>query len=61
MRVIPSFVRRTDTEPWDPEHHGLGLSITRSIVERAGGRIHAASARDPLSTCFQIELPARIA
>lgn len=45
---------------WNPEHHGLGLSITRSIVERAGGRIHAAN-RDPLGICFQIELPARIA
>ena len=43
---------------WNPEHHGLGLSITRSLVERAGGRIHAAN-RDPLGTCFQIELPAR--
>ena len=44
---------------WSPEHHGLGLSITRSIVESAGGRIHAAN-RDPAGTCFQIELPARI-
>jgi signal transduction histidine kinase len=43
---------------WNPEHHGLGLSITRSLVERAGGRIHVAN-RDPLGTCFQIELPAR--
>ncbi|MDR3739795.1 MAG: sensor histidine kinase [Terracidiphilus sp.] len=37
-------------------HLGLGLSITRSIVEAAGGKIHAA-ARDPSGLCFQIELP----
>ena len=37
---------------------GLGLSITRSIVEAAGGRIHAAN-RDPSGACFQIELPVR--
>jgi signal transduction histidine kinase len=45
---------------WSPEHHGLGLSITRSIVEGAGGSVHAAN-RDPVGTCFQIELPARVA
>lgn len=45
---------------WNPQHHGLGLSITRSIVHTAGGTIHAAN-RDPLGTCFQLELPARIA
>ncbi len=43
-----------------PEHHGLGLAITRSIVESAGGRIQAAN-RDPVGACFQIELPARCA
>ncbi|HLY41146.1 MAG TPA: sensor histidine kinase [Terracidiphilus sp.] len=41
------------------EHRGLGLSITRSIVEAAGGRIHAAN-RDPVGACFQIELPVRV-
>ena len=44
---------------WRSEHRGLGLSITRSIVEAAGGRIHAAN-RDPSGACFQIELPVRI-
>jgi signal transduction histidine kinase len=44
---------------WRCEHRGLGLSITRSIVEAAGGRIQAAN-RDPSGTCFQIELPVRI-
>jgi signal transduction histidine kinase len=44
---------------WPPAHRGLGLSITRSIVEAAGGRIHAAN-RDPVGACFQIELPVRI-
>jgi signal transduction histidine kinase len=37
-------------------HRGLGLSITRSIVEDAGGQIRAAN-RDPFGACFQIELP----
>ena len=41
---------------WPLPHRGLGLSITRSIVEAAGGMIHAAN-RDPVGACFQIELP----
>lgn len=41
---------------WPVLHRGLGLSITRSIVENAGGTIHAAN-RDPVGACFQIELP----
>lgn len=43
---------------WHGDHLGLGLSITRSIVEAAGGRIQAAG-RDPSGACFQIELPVR--
>jgi signal transduction histidine kinase len=39
-------------------HRGLGLSITRSIVEAAGGRIHAAN-RDHGGARFVIELPVR--
>jgi signal transduction histidine kinase len=44
---------------WPMQHRGLGLSITRSIVEAAGGAIHAAN-RDPVGACFQIELPLQI-
>jgi signal transduction histidine kinase len=37
-------------------HRGLGLSITRAIVEAAGGRIHAAN-RAQGGTRIEIELP----
>ena len=44
---------------WSATHRGLGLSICRSIVEAAGGRIHAAH-RAPMGARFEIELPVRI-
>ena len=43
---------------WAGAHRGLGLAITRSIVEGAGGRIHAAN-RTPTGARFEIELPVR--
>jgi signal transduction histidine kinase len=43
---------------WPATHRGLGLSITRSIVEAAGGRI-SASNRAPKGARFEIELPVR--
>lgn len=43
---------------WPASHRGLGLSITRSIVESAGGSIHACN-RAPAGACFKIELPVR--
>jgi signal transduction histidine kinase len=43
---------------WPAAHRGLGLSITRSIVEAAGGRIHAAN-RTQAGARFEIELPVR--
>jgi signal transduction histidine kinase len=59
----PGFTTRSRQaagRSWQGDHLGLGLSITRSIVEAAGGRIQAAS-RDPAGTCFQIQLPVRTA
>jgi two-component system sensor kinase FixL len=39
---------------------GLGLSITRTIVEAHGGRIWAESGPDE-GTVFQVELPLALA
>jgi signal transduction histidine kinase len=41
---------------WPATHRGLGLAITRSIVEEAGGRIRAAN-RTPSGARIEIELP----
>ena len=43
---------------WAGTHRGLGLAITRSIAEGAGGRIHAAN-RAAGGARFEIELPVR--
>ncbi len=43
---------------WTLSHRGLGLAITRSIVEGAGGRISAAN-REQGGARFVIELPVR--
>jgi signal transduction histidine kinase len=48
---------------WSPNHHdrshrGLGLTISRSIVEGAGGRITAAN-REQGGARFALELPLR--
>jgi signal transduction histidine kinase len=41
---------------WAGCRRGLGLAITRSVVEAAGGRIHAAN-RTPAGARFEIMLP----
>ena len=51
----PSGVADQD---WPGSHRGLGLSITRSIVEAAGGRVHAGN-RAPGGARIEIELPVR--
>jgi signal transduction histidine kinase len=48
---------------WPSAHRGLGLSITRSIVEAAGGRTYATNREGPgtpgRGACFEIVLPVR--
>jgi signal transduction histidine kinase len=44
---------------WPTAHRGLGLSITRSIVEAAGGRIHAVNSAQA-GARLEIELPVRM-
>jgi signal transduction histidine kinase len=43
---------------WPTTHRGLGLSISRSILEAAGGRIYASN-RPRGGARFEIELPVR--
>jgi len=49
---------RTQEGGWPVAHRGLGLFITRSILEAAGGRIAAAN-RPEGGARFEIELPVR--
>jgi len=50
--------RLAASENWPASHRGLGLSITRSIIEAAGGRIAAANG-DHGGAMLSIELPVR--
>jgi signal transduction histidine kinase len=55
------FTTRAGDSPdggWLSDHRGLGLSITRSIIENAGGSIHAGNC-NPRGARFVIELPVR--
>jgi signal transduction histidine kinase len=54
----PGFTTRTHPSAGAGQRRGLGLAITRSIVEAAGGHLRAAN-RDPHGACFQVELPIR--
>lgn len=46
----------TDATGWTATHRGLGLAISRSIVEAAGGRIYAEN-RIPSGARMVMELP----
>ena len=59
----PGFTSHTEARNvsaagWPAAHRGLGLSITRSILEQAGGRIEAAN-RPEGGAQFRLELPVR--
>ncbi|HXY41404.1 MAG TPA: ATP-binding protein [Vicinamibacteria bacterium] len=46
-----------NASPWDPRAGlGLGLVISRGIVDAHGGRIHAHSGGPGLGTCIEVEL-----
>jgi signal transduction histidine kinase len=44
---------------WPATHRGLGLAITRSVIETAGGQIRAVN-REGGGARFEIELPIRM-
>jgi signal transduction histidine kinase len=48
-----------EQKSWMAKHRGLGLAITRAIVEGAGGRIYAQN-RAQGGARFEIELPAQV-
>jgi signal transduction histidine kinase len=54
----PGYTTSATPEGLPVSHRGLGLAITRSIVEAVGGQIHATN-REPAGARFEIELPVR--
>ncbi|MGB7136116.1 MAG: ATP-binding protein [Acidobacteriaceae bacterium] len=53
----PGFSTRRDGRPWPQSpHHGLGLSLVRSLVEEAGGTVRAA-APGHRGTRIEIQFP----
>lgn len=53
----PGFSTRRDHRPWPQSpHHGLGLSIVRELVEKAGGTVRAVLPPRQ-GTRIEIELP----
>jgi signal transduction histidine kinase len=57
-RLDKAAANSTVNGTWPAAHRGLGLSISRSIVESAGGRIHAENLARK-GARFRIELPVR--
>jgi signal transduction histidine kinase len=54
-RAHPASIKAS----WPAAHRGLGLSISRSLIEGARGLIHAEN-RAPAGARFEIQLPVRM-
>jgi signal transduction histidine kinase len=52
----PGYTTRTAPDGWPTAHRGLGLAISRSLVEAAGGRLAAVHRAAP-GARFEMELP----
>ncbi|HEU5351638.1 MAG TPA: ATP-binding protein [Terracidiphilus sp.] len=52
----PGFTTRASAGNGHVEHRGVGLAVTRALVESAGGRIRATN-RDSAGATFRIDLP----
>jgi signal transduction histidine kinase len=55
--VFDAFYRGRHARRQDPSGAGLGLAVTRAIVEHHGGVVHCAS-RPGRGTCVTISVPA---
>jgi signal transduction histidine kinase/predicted transcriptional regulator len=54
-RIFDPFYRIPNNNPWKHSGTGLGLSLTKKLVEYLGGTIHAESGSREV--CFVIKLP----
>jgi signal transduction histidine kinase len=57
-RLFQEFVQLETTQAQHHEGSGLGLALTKRLVELHGGRIQVASAGEGQGTTFTIQLPA---
>ncbi len=56
-RIFEPFEQVASKEPYRMEGIGLGLAITRTVVEMHNGVIHAESPGEGLGAIFTVELP----
>jgi signal transduction histidine kinase/CheY-like chemotaxis protein len=57
-RIFDTFVQGAQPASRAPGGLGLGLTLVRSLVERHGGSVTAASAGEGLGSSFEVRLPA---
>lgn len=54
-RIFDPFYRIPNNDPWKQSGTGLGLSLTRKLVEYLGGTIHVESLANQV--CFKVQFP----